>query len=314
MREARKAMTTNPVMESTSMDTAHTWTSHTQHTRWYWLKYMGRTLIYLFTLALGIMFMLPFFWTLISAFKTPQELYIFPPSWFPRVPQPLNFVKVWQVVPFAKWTSNSLIIAFFNVLAEVVVSAAVAYGFSRYRFTGRNVLFVILLSTMMLPAYITIIPSFLMYRVLGWIDTHMPLIVPAFFGGGAFNIFLLRQFFMTIPVDFDEAAYVDGASSLTIFWKLILPLSKPALSTVAIFAFLGSWNNFLGPLIFLNTTDKFTLPLGITYFRVAPMEGSEPREHLLMAASITITMPALILFFAAQRYFISGIVMSGIKG
>jgi len=296
------------------MDATLTLTRHTRHTGAYWLRYVGRGIVYLFTLGLGLMFMLPFFWTLTSAFKTPRELYIFPPTWFPAVPQPLNFVKVWQVVPFARWTANSLTIAFFNVLAEVIVAAAVAYGFSRYRFAGREVLFVILLSTMMLPAYITIIPSFLMYRILGWIDTHMPLIVPAFFGGGAFNIFLLRQFFMTIPTDFDEAAYVDGASSFTIFWKLILPLSKPALSTVAIFAFLGSWNNFLGPLIFLNTTNKFTLPLGITYFRVAPMEGSEPREHLLMAASVTVTMPALILFFAAQRYFISGIVMSGLKG
>ena len=286
----------------------------TRHERWYWLRHVGRGLIYAFTIALGIIFMLPFFWAVTSAFKPPWELYIFPPTWFPREFRPGNFVQIWQVVPFARWTLNSVIIAFFNVVAEVFVASAVAYGFSRYRFAGRDVLFVILLSTMMLPAYITIIPAFLMYRALHWIDTHLPLIVPSFFGGGAFNVFLLRQFFMTIPMDLDEAAYVDGANSFTIFWKVLMPLSKPAISTVAIFAFLGSWNNFLGPLIFLNTTSKFTLPLGITYFRVAPMDSSEPRDHLLMAASVTVTLPAVILFFAAQRYFISGIVMSGLKG
>jgi ABC-type glycerol-3-phosphate transport system permease component len=221
---------------------------------------------------------------------------------------------VFEVVPFARWTFNSLFVALLNVVAQVMSASVVAFGFSRFRFKGRNLLFVMLLSTMMLPAYVTIIPSFLMFRYVGWLDSLLPLIVPSFFGGGAFNIFLLRQFFMTIPVDFDEAAYVDGASSFTIFAKLIMPLSKPAISTVAIFAFLGSWNDFLGPLIYLNSADKFTLSLGITYFRVAPMDAGEPRDHLLMAASALITLPGIILFFAAQRYFISGIVMSGIKG
>jgi multiple sugar transport system permease protein len=260
------------------------------------------------------MFMLPFFWTLSSSFKAPEELYLFPPTMFPQKWQPSNFVRIWQVVPFGQWALNSLMVAVLNVVGEVITAAAVAYGFSRYRFKGRNLLFVMLLSTMMIPAYVTIIPSFLMFRAVNWIDTLYPLIVPSFFGGGAFNIFLLRQFFMTIPIDFDEAAFVDGASSWTIFWKLILPLSKPAISTVAIFAFLGSWNNFLGPLIYINSAKKFTLALGITYFRVAPLDSGELRDHLLMAASATVTLPAIILFFAAQRYFISGIVMSGIKG
>ncbi|MFH1084450.1 MAG: carbohydrate ABC transporter permease, partial [Chloroflexota bacterium] len=130
----------------------------------------------------------------------------------------------------------------------------------------------------------------------------------------AFNIFLLRQFIMTLPLDYDEAAYVDGASSLTIFWRIILPLSKPALSTVAIFGFLGSWNDFMRPLIYLNTKENFTVPIGITWFRYVAMDGGEPKDHLLMAASVTVTLPAVILFFAAQRYFISGIVMSGLKG
>jgi multiple sugar transport system permease protein len=279
----------------------------------YW-KLFWRTITYLFTIILAIIFMLPFFWTVSSAFKPVEELYIFPPTWLPERWQPQNFLTIWQVVPFAQWTVNSTVVALFNIIAEVLASAAVAYGFSRFQFFGRNVLFVVLLSTMMLPIYVTIIPRFLIFKTLGWIDTLSPLIVPAFFGGSAFNIFLLRQFFMTIPRDFDEAAYVDGASSLNIFTSIILPLSKPALSTVAIFSFLASWNNFIEPLIYLNTSEHFTLPLGLTWFRVVPMDTSAPRDHLLMAASVTFTLPAVILFFAAQRYFVSGIVMSGLKG
>jgi multiple sugar transport system permease protein len=280
----------------------------------YYISIVNRTLIYLITIVLGILFMLPFLWTLSSAFKPVRELYIFPPTWFPTNLQPENFVVIWQVVPFALWTYNSSLVAALNVVAEVIAAAVVAYGFSRFQFFGRNFLFVVLLSTMMLPIYVTIIPRFLIFRNLGWLDTLAPLIVPAFFGGSAFNIFLLRQFFMTIPRDFDEAAYVDGASSFRIFTRIILPLSIPALSTVAIFSFLASWNNFIEPLIYLNTARNFTLPLGLTWFRVVPMEQGEPRDHLLMAASATFTLPAVILFFAAQRFFVRGIVMSGLKG
>jgi ABC-type glycerol-3-phosphate transport system permease component len=264
---------------------------------------------------MGIAFMLPFLWTMSSAFKPPWELYIFPPTWFPKEWSPQNFAEIWQVVPLGRWTVNSFMVAALNVIGTVITSAIVAYGFSRFRFQGREPIFLVLLSTMMLPAYITIIPSFLMFKYVGWVDTLYPLFVPHFFGGGAFNIFLLRQFFMTISPEFDEAAYMDGASSFTVLWRILLPLSKPALSTVAVFAFLGSWSNFLTPLIFLNTTTKFTLPLGLTWFRVNPLVNpGVPRDHLLMAASVTMTLPAVILFFAAQRYFISGIVMGGLKG
>lgn len=280
----------------------------------YYLRILNRVVVYIATIALGIMFMLPFVWTLSSAFKPVRELYIFPPTWIPTNWQPENFVVIWQVVPFGLWTFNSAVVAALNVVAEVIAAAAVAYGFSRFRFVGRNVLFVVLLSTMMLPIYITIIPRFLIFRYFGWLDTLAPLVIPAFFGGSAFSIFLLRQFFMTIPRDFDEAAYVDGANTFRIFTRIILPLSIPALSTVAIFSFLNSWNNFIEPLIYLNTAQNFTLPLGLTWFRVVPMEQGEPRDHLLMAASVTFTLPAIVLFFTAQRFFIRGIVMSGLKG
>jgi ABC-type glycerol-3-phosphate transport system permease component len=167
---------------------------------------------------------------------------------------------------------------------------------------------------MMLPWQVTIVPTFLLFRSLGWINTFLPLIVPSYFGGGAFFIFLLRQFFLTIPKDLDEAAKLDGASSVRIFWNIILPLSKPALATVAIFAFLEHWNEFIGPLIFLNSTEKFTLSIGLRYFMVNPFESDEPREAILMAASLIVALPPLMLFFFAQKYFVRGIITTGLKG
>ncbi|NJN83396.1 MAG: carbohydrate ABC transporter permease [Caldilineaceae bacterium] len=172
----------------------------------------------------------------------------------------------------------------------------------------------IVLGTMMLPWQVTIVPTFLLFRYFGWINTFLPLIVPSYFGGGAFFIFLLRQFFMTIPRDLDEAAKLDGASSVRIFWNIILPLSKAALATVAIFSFIGHWNEFIGPLIFLNSPDKFTLSIGLRYFTANPFESDEPREAILMAASIIVALPTLLLFFMAQKYFVRGIVTTGLKG
>ena len=262
------------------------------------------------------MFMLPFFWTAVQRVQDAAgALYLSAHLVSPSAAAAATLCRIWQVgalCPVDVRTACSSPSS--TCWPRCWSSSAVAYGFSRYRFQGGTCSFVLLLSTMMLPAYVTIIPSFLMYRVIGLDRYALPADRALLFWRRGVQHLSVAPVLYDHPLDFDEAAYVDGASSFTIFWKLILPLSKPALSTVAIFAFLGSWNNFLGPLIFLNTTDKFTLPLGITYFRVAPMERGEPRDHLLMAASVTITMPAVILFFAAQRYFISGIVMSGLKG
>jgi multiple sugar transport system permease protein len=166
----------------------------------------------------------------------------------------------------------------------------------------------------MLPWQVTIVPTFLLFRYLGWINTYLPLIIPSYFGGGAFFIFLLRQFFMTIPRDLDEAAKIDGASSVRIFWNIILPLSKPALATVAIFSFIEHWNEFIGPLIYLNSPQLFTVSIGLRYFVSNPFESDEPREAILMAASLIVATPPLVLFFAAQKYFVQGIVTTGIKG
>lgn len=271
-------------------------------------------LVYVTATVLAILFMAPFFWTLSSALKGPWELLVFPPTFFPRQVRWYNFVEVWTRAPFATWTLNSLIVCVLSVTGQTCSASLVAYGFARLRFPGRDALFLVVLSTMMIPIQVTIIPLFMIYRAIGWLDTLRPLIVPQFFGGGAFFIFILRQFFLTIPKDFDEAAEIDGAGKLGTLTQIIVPLSKPALTTVVIFSFLSNWNAFLEPLFFLNTTEKFTLPLGLRFFQTLPMDGGEPKWHLLMAASTMIMVPVVALFFAGQRYFIRGVVMTGIKG
>jgi multiple sugar transport system permease protein len=196
----------------------------------------------------------------------------------------------------------------------LTTATLVAYGFARFRFPSRDALFLLVISTVLLPREVVIIPTFLLFKALGWLDTLLPLIVPSFFGGGAFFIFLLRQFFLTLPRELDEAAKIDGANSFQVLLHVLLPLARPALATAAIFAFLGHWNDFLEPLIYLNSSRNFTVALGLRYFQTLPNEAQEPREQLLMAASLVVTAPVLVIFFAAQRYFVRGIVMSGLKG
>jgi multiple sugar transport system permease protein len=214
------------------------------------------------------------------------------------------------------WTTNTLIVALISTFGAVLSSAIVGYSFARFRFPGRDILFILTLSTMMLPVEVTLIPLYLLFAKIRWLDSFKPLIVPSFFGGGAFLIFLMRQFIMTIPKDLDEAARIDGAGYLRIFWQIIAPLSIPALATAAILTFMGNWNEFLQPFIFLNDKNKYTLAIGIKYFQevASNVDSMEHRQHLLMAASVMMTAPIILLFFLAQRYFVRGIVMSGIKG
>lgn len=276
----------------------------------------GRLLLYLLAVATSLIFMLPFVWTILSSLKTAGELYTFPPVWLPKTPQPQNYVEVFQRVTYGRWMLNSVIVALIATFGSVLSSAIVGYAFARFRFPGRDLLFMITLSTIMLPIEVTLIPLYLLFSKIGWLDTYYPLTVPSFFGGGAFLIFLMRQFFMSIPRELDEAALIDGAGYLRIFWQILLPLSMPVLATAAILTFMGQWNDFIHPFIFLNTKTKYTLAVGIRYFAalVGSSEAMEPTEHLLMAASILMTAPIIILFFVAQRYFVRGIVMSGIKG
>jgi ABC-type glycerol-3-phosphate transport system permease component len=277
------------------------------------LRYVFRQgLAYFLCIFLGLAFMAPFFWAFFSALKDPFEIFDFPPRLFPSIWHWDNFIEIWRRVPFAQWTVNTLLVCILSVIGQVSTATLVAYGFSRFRFPGRDKLFFVVLSTMMLPFQVTLIPLFLMYRLIGWLDTLKPLIVPNYFGGGAFYIFLIRQFLMSIPIDLDEAAKIDGANSFRILVQLIIPLSKPALLTVTIFSFMGHWNDFLGPLFFLNDPEKFTLSLGLRYFQGLPTSG-EPLQHLLMAASITMTAPVLLIFFLTQRYFVQGIVTTGLK-
>lgn len=260
-------------------------------------------------LMLSAIFLLPFVWMVRIALTTGDRVDLglqLLLNW--RELHPGNFVEAWQSQPFNRFFLNSLAVTLLGVGGEVLASALVAYGFARMRFRGNQVLFVVMLSTMMLPAQVTMIPVFMMFRKLAWIDSFKPLIVPAFFGA-PFSIFLLRQFLLTLPRDLDEAAELDGCSPLGTWWRILLPLMKPALLTVVIFSFIGRWNDLLGPLLYLNSQEKFTLSLGLMAFR--GMYSTAWNQ--LMAASIVVMLPCLVLFFVAQRYFIQGLIIGGLK-
>jgi multiple sugar transport system permease protein len=221
-----------------------------------------------------------------------------------------NYAETWRTVPFAMFTKNTLILAVLTVFGTTLSACLVAFGFARIQFPGREALFGLMLSTMMLPGIVTMIPGYILFRELGWIDTLKPLWVPAFFGGGAFNVFLLRQFFRTIPTELDEAAKIDGASWLGIFWRVVLPLTGPAVTTVALFTFIGAWKDFMGPLIFINSLEKQTLELGLQTFQT--LYGTH--WELMMAGAVIVVLPLILIFFLGQRLFIQGIVMTGLKG
>lgn len=274
----------------------------------------GRLLIYLVVIVLALIFFFPFFWTIASSLKSIPELFIFPPLLLPRVPQWSNYRAVLTTVPFLLWVKNSFVVVTLNTCGIIVTSSAVAYSFARFRYRGRDAIFVVTLATMMLPGQVTLIPQFLLFDHLGWVNTLNPLWVPAWFGGRAFFIFLLRQFFRSLPRELDDAARMDGASYLRIFWSILLPLSKPALATVAVISFISNWDDFLTPLIYLNNQTQFTVALGLDYFQNFPEQAGMPMQNLLMAASLMAVLPLIVLFFVAQRYFVRGIVMSGFKG
>jgi len=264
--------------------------------------------------VLTVFFFGPFLWTVLSSLKEASEITTFPPTLFPKVPHFENYPYTWNKVPFLRFYINTTFVTGLAMLGQTTTATMVAYGFARFRFPFKNFFFMLVMSTLMVPWEVTIVPSFLLFKFLGWLDTLAPLIVPHWFGGGPFFIFLMRQFFLTIPRDFDEAAKIDGASSFRVLWEILVPLCRPAITTVAIFSFLFHWNSFIEPLIFLNTPEKFTISLGLRYFQTSPMEAGEPKDHLLMAGTVIMAAPCVVLFFAAQRYFVKGIVLSGLKG
>ena len=260
----------------------------------------------------SVVMLIPLLWMLSTYLKKSGQEWVFPPVWIPEpiwwrnYPEAMNALPV----PFYVYVVNTLVITFNATLGTVLTSSLAAFAFARLRFPARNFMFLLVISTMMLPGAVTLIPRFLIFRYLGWLDTFLPLIVPYWFGGTAFSIFLLRQFFMNIPRELDEAARMDGASSLQIFWSVILPLSGSALATVTIFQVLGHWNEFLDPLIYINSMEKYTIALALRTFQNIRSQ----RVNYLMAISLLQVLPVLLLFFSAQKYFIRGIQLSGLSG
>lgn len=258
-----------------------------------------------------VAFMLPFYTSVAMSLKSPAELSTTSAWSWPKNPSFDNYREVLSNpnVNFAKLFWNTVIIASCATFGVILSASLVAYPFARLKFAGRDRLFLVLLSTMMLPGIVTMIPTYLLYKQLHWVNTFYPLTVPAFFGGGAFNIFLLRQFFMTIPRELDEAAKLEGAGHWIIYSRVIMPLSQSALATVGIFCFIYNWRDFMGPLIYLNDVEKQTLELGLATYNSLRAE----QWHLLMAGSVMVTIPLLVLFFAGQRYFVKGMAMTGLK-
>ncbi|MGI8484181.1 MAG: carbohydrate ABC transporter permease [Thermomicrobiales bacterium] len=271
--------------------------------------YLYYGFVYLMLLAGAALIFVPLWWAVSSAFKPPQNLFLDPPQWIPQPWTFENFRAALDAAPFWTFAKNTMIICAWSVLGEVLSTSMAAYAFARLRFRGRDALFLVLLATMMLPSIIKLIPTFIIFSKLGWVNTFLPLIVPHFLATPIF-VFLLRQFFATIPLQMDEAARVDGASFYRIYWDIILPLSRPALAVVAIFTFLGEYENFFGPLIYINSTDKFTLALGLNLFKGMFTVDFGP----MMAVSVLMLLPPVLLFVVAQRYFIQGIVVGGVKG
>lgn len=264
--------------------------------------------LYALLIFFTLLFLFPFFWTLTSAFKAEAELHAYPPVWIPSNFSLSNFIEAWTSQPFTQYFFNSMIVVVGTTIGQLISCSLVAYGFARFKFKGRDVLFIILLATMMIPWDVTMIPMYMEFNAFGWINTLKPLIVPAWFGS-PFYIFLLRQFLLNIPKELEEAAMIDGANHFQIYYKIYMPLVKPTLVLIAVFNSLSVWNDYLGPLIFLNDQSKYTLTLGLAQFKGV----GDVNMSAIMAITSIICIPPLIGFFFAQKQIIEGISTTGIK-
>jgi multiple sugar transport system permease protein len=275
------------------------------------LTRIRHAIIYAILIAAAIAFLLPLIWMISTSLKPKDQIFAYPLVWIPNPPQWQNYPAALNnpSFKFLLFLQNSLYYSIASTIGIVISCSFVAYAFARLRWWGRDFWFIVTLSTMMIPYPVTLIPLFLIFKEIGWVGTFKPLIVPNFLGA-AFFIFLLRQFFLSIPLDLSDAARIDGASELGIFSRIVLPLAKPALVTVALFTFLSAWNDFLGPLIFLNDGSKYTLAVGLAAFR----GQNRTQWDLMMAAATVVTMPIVIVFFFAQKQFIQGIALTGMKG
>ena len=269
--------------------------------------------VYAMLLVFAAIVLVPFFWMVSTSLKSPADLYGHPPRWIPNPIKWNNYPDAWTALPFNRFLVNTVYMTLLAMFAEITTAAIVAYGFARFRFPGRNVLFLVLLSTMMLPGILTLIPKFIMWRSVDRIDTFTPLTVGAWFVWGPSFVFLLRQFFLSIPREIEEAAILDGASVPRVFWDIMLPLVKPALLAIAVLSFQGNWNNFEGALIYLNTLEKYPMVLGLQFFG-ASLSREAPQWNLMMAMSTLMALPILVLFFMAQKYFIEGLTVGAVKG
>jgi multiple sugar transport system permease protein len=269
-----------------------------------------KEIVFLCLAAFSLTVLLPMWFMLATALKTPQEVFMSPPTWIPTRFVWHNFADAWNAAPFNRYLLNSAFVALFAVGGAVVSNSFVAYGFAKLDFPGRKFWFTIILGTMMIPGFVTMIPQYILFNKLGWVGTFLPLIVPPFFGS-AFFIFMLRQFYMTIPNELIESAHIDGANHYYIWWKLIIPMSGPALATVAVLSFNWSWNDFLGPLLYLTDNNSFTLQLGLKLF----IGQVHTQWNYLMAVSCLVLLPIIVIFLAFQSYFLEGMNLSGaVKG
>jgi multiple sugar transport system permease protein len=299
----------------TTLDQSMTGTTQRSAARERARRTRGRVLHAVFVYSvLGVVafiFILPLLWMILTSVKTAQEAFYFPPTIIPREVHLENFYNAWtyEGMFFTRWFWNTIFISVLVLTGVLLTSSLCAYGFARIRFPGRDFWFIATIASIMLPPQVTLIPLYVLFFNLGWLNTFKPLIIPAWFGGGAINIFLLRQFFLQLPVELEDAAYIDGASRLQIWWRIFIPLSLPALLTVAIFTFQGTWNDFYGPLIYLTGRENYTLVIGMNLFN--SQFGSE--IHYMMAIAFLMTIPMIIVFFVAQRYFVGGIVLTGVN-
>ena len=269
----------------------------------------GSILMMLLLTLLSLMSLFPLVWMFRSALMTSEEIFAIPIVWLPPKPRLANFKEALTAIPFIRYFLNTALIVGLNMVGNILASSFCAFGFSRIEFPGRRFLFSLVLSTLMIPSTVLLIPQFFSWKLVGAYDTYWPLIAPAFFLN-AFFIFMFRQFFSGIPMDYDEAAFIDGANYLTIYRKVVMPMSKPAIATVGVFTFMWAWNDFFGPLIYLQDMDKYTLALGLMSFR--SQYNSE--WHYMMAVASVVTLPMIVLYFFAQRHFVQGITFSGLKG
>jgi multiple sugar transport system permease protein len=271
------------------------------------LRIGSSILTHILIYALALIVLAPFIWMILTSLKDMHEIFVYPPKWFPSEFKFENYLSAFAAAPFGGYYLNSLFVASMVTLGQMITCSMAAFAFARLRFRGRDPLFYLFLGTMMIPYNVTMIPSFMVLYWLGWIDSYQALIVPGL--ASAFGTFLLRQFFLTIPRELEEAAYIDGAGKFQVLWRVIMPLSKPALATLAIFTFMGVFNDFIWALIVTNSEEMRTVQLGLAVFR----DRYLTQWDLLMAGSVTAVMPILIVFFFAQKYFIKGITLSGLK-